>query len=144
MVGRVGDHGNGRGICQSRPVQRNILPMSEQFAQNDAGRRPRRWPESRSRRPPPVKRDRSPPAAAARAVRFDLLADSTVEQALGCTLRHCLAHLGANQVCVLGRDVLKLLEADERIIGDYLFINGVRFRARGAGDEQRRSGPGAD
>jgi putative ABC transport system permease protein len=37
---------------------------------------------------------------------------------------------GAN-VCVLGRDVLKRLEAGEQIVGDYLFLNGIRFKVLG-------------
>ena len=104
MVGGEGDQGNGRGICQTSRVERNILLMSEYSAQNDAEPRPQSWPESRSRRPTPAKRDRPPPPAATRAMRFELQADSTVEQALGRTLRYCLTHLGANQVCVLESD----------------------------------------
>lgn len=34
-------------------------------------------------------------------------------------------------VCVLGRDVLKLLECDESIVGDYVFIDQLRFRVLG-------------
>ncbi len=34
-------------------------------------------------------------------------------------------------VCVLGREILRLLEADERIVGDYVFINNMRFRVLG-------------
>ena len=34
-------------------------------------------------------------------------------------------------VCVLGRDVLKLLNCDEAIVGDYVFINQLRFRVLG-------------
>jgi len=34
-------------------------------------------------------------------------------------------------VCVLGREVLKLLEADESIVGDYVYINKLRFRVLG-------------
>lgn len=37
----------------------------------------------------------------------------------------------ANKVCVLGRDVLKRLECDESIVGDYIFINQHRFRVLG-------------
>lgn len=33
--------------------------------------------------------------------------------------------------CVLGRDVLKRLDADESIVGDYVFINQLRFRVLG-------------
>ncbi|MHC5109596.1 MAG: ABC transporter permease [Planctomycetota bacterium] len=35
------------------------------------------------------------------------------------------------QVCVLGRDVLRLLEADESIVGDYVFLNGMRYKVLG-------------
>lgn len=35
------------------------------------------------------------------------------------------------QVCTIGRDTLKQLEADQRIIGDYVFLNGVRFEVIG-------------
>jgi putative ABC transport system permease protein len=34
-------------------------------------------------------------------------------------------------VCVLGRDVLTALEADESIVGDYVLLNGKRFRVIG-------------
>ncbi len=34
-------------------------------------------------------------------------------------------------VCVLGREVLKLLECDERVVGDYVYLNGLRFRVLG-------------
>jgi putative ABC transport system permease protein len=34
-------------------------------------------------------------------------------------------------VCVVGREVLKKLEVDERIVGDYVFINGIRFQVLG-------------
>ncbi len=34
-------------------------------------------------------------------------------------------------VCVLGREVLKLLEADESIVGDYVHINQLRFHVLG-------------
>ncbi len=37
---------------------------------------------------------------------------------------------GSN-VCVLGRDVLKLLECDERIVGDYVYLDQARFRVLG-------------
>jgi len=37
----------------------------------------------------------------------------------------------AAYVCVLGREVLDLLRADESIIGDYVFINGLRHRVLG-------------
>ena len=36
-----------------------------------------------------------------------------------------------NHVCVLGRDVLKKLECDENIVGDYVHINQHRFRVLG-------------
>ena len=77
--------------------------MSEHLAQNEAGPRPRTWPESLPQRPAPANID-GPPPAAAKAVRFDLLANSTVEQALGRTLQYCLTHLRANEVCVLESD----------------------------------------
>ncbi len=34
---------------------------------------------------------------------------------------------GAGHVCVLGREVLKLLQVDDRIVGDYVYINNDRF-----------------
>ncbi len=34
-------------------------------------------------------------------------------------------------VCVLGRDVLKRLEAGEQIVGDHIYLNGIRFRVLG-------------
>ena len=34
-------------------------------------------------------------------------------------------------VCVLGREVLKLLEADDSIVGDYIYINQLRFQVLG-------------
>ena len=34
-------------------------------------------------------------------------------------------------VCVLGREVLKLLECDESVVGDYVYLNGLRFRVLG-------------
>ncbi len=34
-------------------------------------------------------------------------------------------------VCVLGREVLKLLEVDDSIVGEYVFINQLRFRVLG-------------
>jgi putative ABC transport system permease protein len=34
-------------------------------------------------------------------------------------------------VCVLGREVLKLLEADDSIVGDYIYINQLRFHVLG-------------
>ncbi len=36
-----------------------------------------------------------------------------------------------NHVCALGRGVLKLLGADEKIVGDYVFLNQIRFRVVG-------------
>jgi len=36
-----------------------------------------------------------------------------------------------NHVCVLGRDVLRQLECDERIVGDYVYLDGLRFRVLG-------------
>lgn len=36
-----------------------------------------------------------------------------------------------NQVCVLGRGVLKQLECDEDIVGDYLYLDQLRFRVLG-------------
>ncbi len=37
----------------------------------------------------------------------------------------------SEHVCVLGRDVLRDLQADERIVGDYVYINSMRFRVLG-------------
>lgn len=37
----------------------------------------------------------------------------------------------ASHVCVLGRDVLRRLEADDAIIGDYVHIDGQRFQVVG-------------
>lgn len=37
----------------------------------------------------------------------------------------------SNKVCVLGRDVLKRLECDENIVGDYIYINQHRFLVLG-------------
>jgi putative ABC transport system permease protein len=37
----------------------------------------------------------------------------------------------AEHVCVLGRDVLRELQADERIVGDYVYIDSMRFRVLG-------------
>lgn len=37
----------------------------------------------------------------------------------------------AAHVCVLGRDILRQLEIDKRIIDDYIFLNGLRFRVLG-------------
>ena len=34
-------------------------------------------------------------------------------------------------VCVVGREVLKLLEADDSIVGDYIYINQLRFQVLG-------------
>ena len=36
-----------------------------------------------------------------------------------------------NQVCVLGRGALKLLECDEEVVGDYVYLNGLRFQVLG-------------
>ena len=36
-----------------------------------------------------------------------------------------------SHVCVLGRGLLKLLECDERVVGDYVYIDGQRFRVLG-------------
>lgn len=36
-----------------------------------------------------------------------------------------------NYVCVMGREVLKLLEADESIVGDYVYINQLRVQVLG-------------
>ncbi len=38
---------------------------------------------------------------------------------------------GGAHVCVLGREVLKLLQADEHIVGDYVYLNNERFRVVG-------------
>ena len=38
---------------------------------------------------------------------------------------------GAAHGCVLGRDVLKVLQADERIVGDYVYLNNERFKVLG-------------
>ncbi|MFQ5462375.1 MAG: ABC transporter permease, partial [Phycisphaerae bacterium] len=35
------------------------------------------------------------------------------------------------QVCVLGRDVLRQIEADESIVDDYIYLNGLRFHVLG-------------
>ena len=37
----------------------------------------------------------------------------------------------ANHVCVLGREVLRELECDERIVGDYVYLDGLRFQVLG-------------
>lgn len=37
----------------------------------------------------------------------------------------------AAQVCVVGREILRKLEADESIVGDYVHIDGQRFRVVG-------------
>lgn len=37
----------------------------------------------------------------------------------------------ANQVCVVGREVLRKLDVDESILGDYLHIDGQRFKVVG-------------
>jgi putative ABC transport system permease protein len=37
----------------------------------------------------------------------------------------------AAQVCVLGREVLRKLECDESVVGDYVHIEGLRFRVVG-------------
>jgi putative ABC transport system permease protein len=37
----------------------------------------------------------------------------------------------AAYVCVLGADLLRQLQCDERIVGDHLFLNGQRFRVLG-------------
>jgi putative ABC transport system permease protein len=42
----------------------------------------------------------------------------------------------ASHVCVLGRRVLRLLEADEDIVGDYVFLNQERFRVLGLLEEK--------
>ncbi|MCH7872258.1 MAG: ABC transporter permease [Planctomycetes bacterium] len=42
----------------------------------------------------------------------------------------------ANNVCVLGRGVLKALEADEGIIGNYVFLNQERFMVLGLLEEK--------
>jgi putative ABC transport system permease protein len=36
-----------------------------------------------------------------------------------------------SHVCALGRGVLKLLECDESIVGEYVYVNGIRFRVLG-------------
>ena len=37
----------------------------------------------------------------------------------------------ARQVCVLGREVLRKLECDESVVGDYVLIDGQRFKVLG-------------
>jgi putative ABC transport system permease protein len=37
----------------------------------------------------------------------------------------------ARQVCVLGREILKKLECDESVVGDYVLIDGQRFQVLG-------------
>ncbi len=37
----------------------------------------------------------------------------------------------SNYVCVLGRDILRQLECDETIVGDYVYLDGLRFRVLG-------------
>ncbi len=39
-------------------------------------------------------------------------------------------------VCVVGRDILRRLHCDDKIIGDYVFINGLRFRVLGVLEEK--------
>ncbi len=39
-------------------------------------------------------------------------------------------------VCVLGREVLDLLECDERIVGDHVYLNGQRFKVIGLLEEK--------
>ncbi len=36
-----------------------------------------------------------------------------------------------NHVCVLGRGLLKLLECDEKIVDDHVYLNNIRFRVLG-------------
>ncbi len=42
----------------------------------------------------------------------------------------------ATYVCVLGAELPRLLHCDEKIIGDYVFINGLRFRVLGLLEEK--------
>jgi putative ABC transport system permease protein len=42
----------------------------------------------------------------------------------------------ASYVCVIGTEVLKLLYCDDKIINDFLFINGLRFRVLGILEEK--------
>ncbi len=37
----------------------------------------------------------------------------------------------SNHVCVLGRDILRQLECDEKIVGDYIYLDGLRFQVLG-------------
>lgn len=39
-------------------------------------------------------------------------------------------------VCVIGREIMGLLAADERIVDDYIFINGLRFKVLGILEEK--------
>jgi putative ABC transport system permease protein len=37
----------------------------------------------------------------------------------------------SNHVCVLGRDILRQLECDEKIVGEYIYLDGLRFQVLG-------------
>ena len=41
-----------------------------------------------------------------------------------------------NHVCVIGRTVLERLEADDKIVGDYIFVNGERYLVLGLFEEK--------
>ncbi len=99
------------------------------------------WPQQAadSGVPPSQRGDRLPAGIAVKATRFELLANATVEQALVRILRHCLAHLRANEPVLLETDepggvhqirvALRRMRSAFRLFRPYL--SGARYRALG-------------
>lgn len=98
-------------------------------------------PSCRFSRPVPSPRrgDRLRAGVAVKATRIEMLADATVEQALVLILRHCLAHLRANQSVLLETDepggvhqmrvALRRMRSAFRLFRPYL--SGARYGALG-------------
>ncbi len=113
--------------------------MSVYLRRNETGARARPRPIAVSGVLPPRRRDRLPAGIAVKATLFELLANATVEQALVRILRHCLAHLRANEPVLLETDepggvhqirvALRRMRSAFRLFRPYL--SGARYRALG-------------
>lgn len=113
--------------------------MTIHFRKNETGALARPRPAAVSGVSPPRRGDRLPAAIAVKATRFELLANATIEQALVRILRHCLAHLRANQPVLLETDepggVHQMRVALRRMRSAFglfkPYLSGARYRALG-------------
>ncbi len=113
--------------------------MSIHLRRNETGARARPRPAAVSGVPPPRRGGRLPAGIAVKATRFELLANVTVEQALVRILRHCLAHLRANEPVLLETDepggVHQMRVAMRRMRSAFglfrPYLSGERYRALG-------------